>query len=59
MREVETGVEIDKCDQVQEHYQMIERIGQDQNLDLYPIQECIQIEIELDAIDVGSMITLP
>ena len=37
--EVEIGVEIDKCDQEREHYWMIERIGQDQNLDLDPIQE--------------------
>ena len=39
LREVEIGVEIDKCDQEQECYWMIERIGQDQNLDLDPIQE--------------------
>ena len=39
LSEVEVGVEIDKCDQVQEHYKMKERIVQDQNLDLDPIQE--------------------
>ena len=38
-KEVEIEVVIDKCDQEQEHYQMNERIGQDQNLDLDPIQE--------------------
>ena len=38
-REVEIGVDIDMCDQEQECYQMIERIGQDKNLDLDPIQE--------------------
>ena len=32
--EAETGVEKDKCNQDQEHYQKIEVIGQDQNLDL-------------------------
>ena len=37
--EVEVGVEIDKYDQEQEHYWMKERIGQDQNLDLDPIQD--------------------
>ena len=39
LKEVEIGVEIDKHDQQQEHYQVIERIGQDQNLDLDPNQE--------------------
>ena len=37
--EVEIGVEKDKLDQDQECYHMIERIGQDQNLDLDSIQE--------------------
>ena len=43
--EVELRVEIDKHDQEQECYQMIERIGQDQYLDLDPIQKSVQIEI--------------
>ena len=34
-------------------------IGQDQNLDLDQIQEEVPIEIGLDVIDVGSVITLP
>ena len=38
-KEVEIEVDIDKCNQEWEHYQMKERIGQDQNLDLDPIQE--------------------
>ena len=37
--EAEIGVEKGKCDQDQEHYQMIERIGQDQNLDLDQTQK--------------------
>ena len=37
--EVEIRVEKDKSNQDWEHYWKIERIGQDQNLDLDPIQE--------------------
>ena len=57
-KEVEIEVVIDKYNQEWEHYQMKERIDQDQNLDLDPIQEWVQTEIELGVIDVGSMITL-
>ena len=44
LREVDIGVEIDNCDQEQECYRMIEGIGQDQNLDLGPIEEQVQMD---------------
>ena len=37
--DAERGVEIDKHNEDEEHYQKIEMIGQDQNLDLDQIQD--------------------